>query len=119
MMDSTGPGPLQLRWDRRCVLTGSAAALVALMVGAARALPAAQLRADPRRGFVDWLCQLVIPDTDTPGAGKAGAADFVLLAIDHGMEGLKDADLMTLRTAMQAPEAGNFPTTAAANELLR
>ena len=75
-------------WDRRDFLGG--AALLALAVG----LPAAALKLDgigapPSERAMAVLreaAQLVLPRTDTPGAGEVGVAGFVALALAHGLE---------------------------------
>ncbi|WP_068079422.1 gluconate 2-dehydrogenase subunit 3 family protein [Novosphingobium rosa] len=78
-------------WKRRDVLGG--AALFALAVG----LPVAAIRLTdlspddrptPRlRRMLREVSQLVIPRSDTPGAGDAGVGDFLIFALAHGMEG--------------------------------
>ncbi|MDE2410251.1 MAG: gluconate 2-dehydrogenase subunit 3 family protein [Sphingomonadales bacterium] len=78
-------------WNRREFV--NAAALLALALG----VPAAAVRltdlADDdvpdagQRALLREVSQLVIPRTDTPGAGDAGTGDFVALALTHGLEG--------------------------------
>jgi len=45
---------------------------------------------DERRKIVERVSALVIPDTDTPGAEKTGVAQFVELALRHGLDGTRD-----------------------------
>jgi hypothetical protein len=65
---------------RREVLGG--AALLALVLGR----PGLVLAAVPAPAL-QRVCALVIPQTDTPGAGQLGVAEFVVLAAAHGLEG--------------------------------
>lgn len=77
-------------WNRRKFLGG--AALLALVVG----LPLAAIELDVfggdaapserQRLLLRTVSQLVIPRTDTPGAGDVAVGDFVLLALAHGLE---------------------------------
>ena len=76
------PGP-----DRRAFLSG--AALLALALG----VPIAALELSPgdspssrQQAILRQACALVIPRSDTPGAGDVGVADFVVLALAHGLE---------------------------------
>jgi Gluconate 2-dehydrogenase subunit 3 len=79
--DSTG-------WDRRDFIGG--AALLALALG----IPAAAVKLDglgPAPSFrqmaiIRRTAQLVIPRTDTPGAGDVRVGGFVALALAHGLE---------------------------------
>ncbi|WP_044559168.1 gluconate 2-dehydrogenase subunit 3 family protein [Azospirillum sp. B4] len=40
-----------------------------------------------QRALLDRVCDLTIPDSDTPGALAAGVPAFVALALAHGLEG--------------------------------
>jgi len=78
-------------WNRRDFFSG--AALLALAVG----IPMAVVRysdldpteepSDRQRAMIAGVSQLVIPRTDTAGAGDVGVGDFVVLALAHGLEG--------------------------------
>lgn len=86
--------------------------LTALMLDApilaqARA-PDSSLKADPRYAFTDRLCDLVIPATDSPGASEAGAAIFVLLALDHQMSDLNAKMLELVRRELDAAASTDF-----------
>lgn len=80
-------------WTRRDMLGGLA--LFGLVVG----VPAAAVhlsRLDPglaptdaQRVLLRHVSQLVIPRTDTPGAGDVGTGDFVAFALAHGLEGAR------------------------------
>lgn len=69
------------------------AALLALALG----IPAAAVRlsdlpdedapSDRQRSLLREVSQLVIPRTDTPGAGDVGTGDFLALALAHGLSG--------------------------------
>ncbi|MET0179698.1 MAG: gluconate 2-dehydrogenase subunit 3 family protein [Novosphingobium sp.] len=93
-------------WDRRDFISG--AALLALVLGvpvAAAALsdlPAGEAPSERQRRLMREVAQLVVPRTDTPGAGDVGTAAFVILALAHGLE------------SSRAPSAG-----AAAPQLAR
>jgi hypothetical protein len=78
-------------WQRRDFLGGAALLALALGVPVA-AVRLSDLRAedapsDRQRALLCGVSQLVIPRTDTPGAGDVGSGDFVLLALAHGLEG--------------------------------
>ncbi|MDQ4419301.1 gluconate 2-dehydrogenase subunit 3 family protein [Sphingobium sp. DEHP117] len=81
-------------WERRDFLGG--AALLALLIGIPVAaiklddLPADEAPTDRQRLLMSHVAQLVIPRTETPGAGDVGAGDFVLLALAHGLSGSSD-----------------------------
>ena len=77
-------------WSRRRFLGG--AAILAAVVG----VPLAAIRLDlfaaedapseRQRDLMRAVSQIVIPATNTPGAGDVGAGDFVLLGLAHGLE---------------------------------
>jgi hypothetical protein len=99
----------EVQLSRRGAVSGALAALVSLMT--ARGTPgwAAQPRGnDPRYAFTERLCDLVIPQTDTPGGAGTRAADFVLLAIDTGMSGLDGRSLEAVRESLQTSGGGDF-----------
>jgi len=78
-------------WDRREFL--GAASLLAMTIG----VPVTGVRAsnlDPdsapseaQRALFREASQLVVPRTQTAGAGEVGVGDFVLMALAHGLEG--------------------------------
>ncbi len=78
-------------WLRRDFVKGAALLALAYGLPAAAADPAGLDPAaapDPRALLrLRSVCQIVIPRTDTPGAGDVGAAEFVFLALAHGLEG--------------------------------
>lgn len=78
-------------WNRRDFFGG--AALLALAVGVPPAvvhysdLDPSDEPSDRQRAMIASVSQLVIPRTDTAGAGDVGVGDFVILALAHGLEG--------------------------------
>jgi hypothetical protein len=85
-MEADAPGG----WSRRRFLGG--AAILAAVIG----VPIAALRLDlfdadeapseRQQALMKAVSQIVIPATDTPGAGDVGAGEFVLLGLAHGLE---------------------------------
>jgi len=80
-------------WSRRGFL--GAATLVAAL-GAVPGCAAVVENLDPadapsprQRKLMRAVADLVIPATDTPGAGAVGAGDFTILALAHGLEGTR------------------------------
>jgi hypothetical protein len=76
-------------WNRRDF--GKAAVLFGLALGLSpeRVLAAAPVGEAPSRRMLvllDRVGELVIPRTDTPGAGDVGTGAFVALALAHGLE---------------------------------
>lgn len=103
--------------NRRELLSGSVAALVALMIGQ-RVSAAEQERAstDPRYALADRLSDLTIPATDTPGASEAKVAVFVLMALDHKMGSLEPVQLEQVRTHLNAAAGGDFLAASRAQQ---
>ena len=84
---------------RRKVFGG--AALLALALGVpVGAFAANQVTASPHQLLLRHVCQIVIPRTDTPGAGDTGVAEFVVLACAHGLEGATNEHLAWLDHAV-------------------
>lgn len=81
---------LQGSWNRREIL--GAAVLFASALGVpAAAASLARIDVDEaptsrQRALMKVVSQIVIPRTDTPGAGDVGTGDFVILALAHGLE---------------------------------
>jgi hypothetical protein len=72
------------------------------LAGAADSHPAA----DP---LLDVLCNLVIPETDTPGAKSVGVARFMSLAMAHGLAGTTMDDRAALDLLLRGAAGGaNF-----------
>ncbi len=96
------------RLSRRDALAGAVATLASLLLQLPAHAKAKDHRHDPRWPLTDRLCDLVIPDTDTPGASKAGVAAFVLLAMDHGLRPLDAALHAQVKSILDAAADGNF-----------
>ena len=99
---------------RRDVLRG--AALLALVLGApGTALAEGSLRATPQQwALVRRVCDLVIPATDTPGAADTGVAEFVVLALEHGLEADGRSDHLAWLESALAGDARTLPDRLAA-----
>lgn len=70
------------------VTAASAAVSVAIWQRLAEAPPSRPELNTDLSTFLDELCDLVIPDTETPGAKSVGVASWLVLAIDSELEGL-------------------------------
>jgi hypothetical protein len=58
--------------------------------------------------LLDAVCDLVIPDTDTPGARSAGVPQFMVLAMQHGLAGTTDEDRSQLESLLNAAAGSSF-----------
>ncbi|HWU01830.1 MAG TPA: gluconate 2-dehydrogenase subunit 3 family protein [Novosphingobium sp.] len=74
--------------NRRDFLSGAAllALALGLPAGALAATPAIPAASPRQHQMLAAASQIAIPRTDTPGAADAGVPDFVVLALDHGLE---------------------------------
>jgi hypothetical protein len=103
--------------SRRAALGGAVAAFISVMTAPAMAGRPPQPRTgDPRYAFTQRLCELVIPKTDTPGGAGTTAAEFVLLAIDKGMNGLDSTSLQSVRDSLRPAGNGDFLKLAAGEQ---
>lgn len=77
-------------WTRRDFAGGAALLAMALGLPVAairlQSLPADAVPTPDQRRLLREVSQLVLPRTDTPGAGDVGTGDFVALALAHGLE---------------------------------
>lgn len=93
---------METGWNRREFL--GAGALLALVIGVP--IGVNMLTPDPddvpserQRDMMRLVSDIVIPRTDTPGAGEVGTGDFVILALAHGLDGTRDAAASAATTA--------------------
>ncbi len=88
-----------------------------LQIAAAASTADPALKVDP---LLDIVCDLVIPDTTTPGARSAGVPSFVAMAVQHHLAGASPADIAALETVLN--QAAGRPyldlNPAAQNEIL-
>lgn len=56
----------------------------------------------------DALCDLVIPDSETPGARRAGVSQFLVLALAHGIAGCTAEDRHRLEALLNVAAHGDF-----------
>ncbi|MDF8333797.1 gluconate 2-dehydrogenase subunit 3 family protein [Novosphingobium cyanobacteriorum] len=98
-------------WNRRDFLGG--AALLALALGvpvgalSLTSLPADEAPTDRQRLLARHVSQLVIPRTETPGAGDVGTGDFLILALVHGLEGTRAPVVAAAMPALGAFQRGD------------
>ena len=97
--------------SRREFLISGAAFAVGLASSSASiwaAVAAAGDNAIPNPELLNALCDAVIPDTDTPGAVKAGVPAFVAMAAGHGLEGAPADLLPRFFAALDAAAPGSY-----------
>jgi hypothetical protein len=103
--------------NRRQILAAAAAGSAAAMVPATIW---AALRSNRHSGkanhFLEAVCDLVIPTTDTPGAVKAGVPAFVDLALAHGLRGSTPADRARVERDLDAFAGGRFAALSPARQ---
>jgi hypothetical protein len=87
---------------RRRLLCGSAIGLSAASFG----IRLAAAGIDPTQAVVARLCDIVIPDTDTPGARAAGVPEFLPFAFAHGLFGGDAGTLAELTRHLDALAGG-------------
>ena len=88
---------------RRRLLCGSAMGLSALVLGTRPAISSI----DPAQVFLGRLCDIVIPDTDTPGARAAGVPAFLPFAFSHDLFGGNADTLAALATHLDTRAGGS------------
>jgi len=76
--------------------------LSALVLGARPAISGI----DPAQAFLACLCDIVIPDTDTPGARAAGVPAFLPFAFSHDLFGGNADTLAALAAQLDARAGG-------------
>jgi hypothetical protein len=60
------------------------------------------------QAFLATLCDLLIPDTDTPGARAADVPSFVVLALRHGLDHARGDEAVRLQAELDAEAGGGF-----------
>lgn len=105
----------QSNWTRRDALL-SAAGLTGLLLSTewldSAHAQATNYESHPLYRLADTLADMVIPQTDTPGASAAKVGGFVLFALDRGMSGLSLSLLEAVQTALNAVAEGEFLTNS-------
>ncbi len=104
MRDESGRPEL----SRRLVVAGGLSALAALMLREANATSLNEARSDSRHDFANYLADLVLPRTASPGAASANVGAFVLLALDHQMGGLTPQFLSRVHDYLKLQAGGDF-----------
>jgi hypothetical protein len=89
--------------DRRDWLRQAGALAVAAAIW-----PAARAGAHASDPLLDAVCDAIIPDTDTPGARRAGVPAWLPLAMHHGLAGTSTADRAALGRELDAAAGGGF-----------
>jgi hypothetical protein len=94
--------------QRREFLASSASLSAAVALWSALRAPAADAaRSQPVNDpLLDRICDLVIPDTDTPGARAVGVPTFMKLALAQGFAGSSPADREQLETLLRDAAGG-------------
>jgi hypothetical protein len=84
-------------WNRREFAAAAAtlAVIVGVPVGVIKLtnLSTDEAPTDRQRVLMRHVSQLVLPRTQTPGAGETGVGDFVILALAHGLDGSRGSDV--------------------------
>ena len=103
--------------DRREAIRQAALLFAALGVGGGVSAKAANLVGAPQRAVLTRIADVLIPGTDTPGAGTTAIVDFFLLATQDGILGAS-ADLpQRLEAEIQSRSAGKFMTLPAPQQV--
>ncbi len=99
---------------RRRLLCGSAIGLSTLALGVRPAIA----DTDPAQALVARLCDIVIPDTDTPGARAAGVPAFLPFAFSHDLFGGDAGTLAALAKHLDTrADGGGFLAADAAAQI--
>jgi hypothetical protein len=94
-------------WLRQAGSLAAAAAIWPAARAGARAAGHEQ-GAAARDPLLEAVCDAIIPDTDTPGARRAGVPAWLPLAMRHGLAGASPADREALARELDAAAGGAF-----------
>jgi hypothetical protein len=101
------------RLTRRRLLSGTASGVCMLVLAPMRA----SAGAGPAQAVLEILCDIVLPDTDTPGARAAGVAAFLPFAFSHDLFGGSADTLPALTRHLDARAGGGFLAADAATQI--
>lgn len=112
--------PNSSTWTRRDTLGGALGLSSGLLIDAwikDAHSQASNYNSHPLRGLAATLADIVIPQTDTPGAAAANVGGFVLFALERGMSGLSLELLERAHAMLAAMAGGDFMSVSGARQV--